>query len=283
MCGREMQPALDADENAHDNEDGAGKIGQLPGNRAESAEAFFRMAQTPCRERTGRNERDGQPDTESKHHGDAEREPFQLKANEDDGESGGTGQQSAGKSENSNLPVGYGLAGKPALDVGGMGNFVCILVAKHLGGGIFVDMFMRMVVVVGMPMMVPVVGLELDVAPGAPCHPERQRYDDDGGTQLEIRLRAFGVPLASKMKRECGQEPDDETVRKSGAKSQEHRLPNGTPNGDDKGGHEGLGVARFQPMQGAQEQCTGDEKPGVERALLDELIEIFHSKSLLGR
>ena len=82
------------------------------------------------------------------------------------------------------------------------------------------------------------------------------------------------------MESQSGQEPDDEAVRKGRAKSEKDGLENRSPDGDDEGGHHRLGMARFQAMEGAEEDGRGNIKPGMHGSLLDQLTEIVHIRTM---
>ena len=97
---------------------------------------------------------------------------------------------------------------------------------------------------------------------------------------MKIRFRAFGVPLAPVMEGETGQEPDHEAVRKSRAKSQDDSLKNRAPDGDDERRHHRLGMARFQAVQGPQENGRGNINPGMKASLPHQLMKLIHIRTM---
>ena len=141
----------------------------------------------------------------------------------------------------------------------------------------------RIIVPVPVVMIVVVMlvcGGGLRIAPGAPEHPERQAGDDDGGGELEVRLRGFRIPLAAIFQRDGGEEPDDEGVRKRRRKAQQHGLRDSAADRDDEGGHHRFRVAGLQPVQRAEQDGGGDEKPCVRGAVLQSLGKIGHGRSM---
>src|SRR4051812_20402844 len=67
-------------------------------------------------------------------------------------------------------------------------------------------------------------------------------------------------------------------MRKRRREPEEHRLQNGAADRDDEGGHHGLGMARLEPVQRAEQDGTGHEKPRVLGAMLEGLGEIGHRR-----
>ena len=78
---------------------------------------------------------------------------------------------------------------------------------------------------------------------------------------------------------EAGQDPDDERVREGGAEAEKGGLPDGPADGDDEGGHHGLGVTGFEAVQRTEENGHRYIEPGVGGALLQQLREI-HAPTL---
>jgi len=135
------------------------------------------MTQTPRRHGPGRDQRESQPRAKGQHHGDSEGKSFQLKADQDDGESRRTRQQTSRESKKGDLIVGGGSACKSLPDVRGMGEFVRVLkVGEASGLGMIVLMPVVMVVVV----IVAMTGFGFDIAMSSPSHPERQSENDEG-------------------------------------------------------------------------------------------------------
>jgi len=86
------------------------------------------VTQTPCGQRADRDQRQGEPNTEGQHHGDAEREFFQLETDQHNGERSRTRKQSSGESEDGNLVIGGASARKSLLNFRCMGKLMGILV-----------------------------------------------------------------------------------------------------------------------------------------------------------
>ena len=124
-----MQPALDADKQAHQGQDSAGEVGKFPGHGPQTAESLFGMAQTPRRQGPGCDQRESQPGAKGQHHGDAESNSLQLKTDQHDGEGRRTRQKAARKPEEGNLAGGHVSVGKSLFDLGGVGEFVRILIS----------------------------------------------------------------------------------------------------------------------------------------------------------
>lgn len=129
-----------------------------------------------------------------------------------------------------------------------------------------------------MPMIVVVrVGLLL-AAPGAPQHPRGDAEDQHRRSHLEIRLGGFRVPVLAEIHAQQRHRPHHRRVRQRRRQAQQYRLADGAANGDDEGGHHGLGVAGFQPVQRAEQDGAGDEQPRV--ALLEQGRKLGHGEAL---
>lgn len=276
-----MQPALKTDKEAHQGQDRAGKVGKFPGHGSQAAESLFGMAQTPCRQGPGCHERESQSRAKREHYGDAESKPLQLQADQNDGERRRTRQQTSRESKKSDLRIGGCSACKSFLDPGGMGEFMRILIAGQIRFmRVTVAMLMFVFMMVFMVMMMMMTSFGLDIPMGSPGHPERKSDNEGSGTQLKVRFRAFGIPVAPIMEGETGQEPDHEAVRKSRAKSQDYGLKDRAPDGDDERGHHRLGMARFQAVQSSEEDGRGNIKPGMKGSLPGQLLEAVHKRNM---
>ena len=111
-------------------------------------------------------------------------------------------------------------------------------------------------------------------------HPRRQREDADRRADLQIRLDTLGVPLIAKVQRTGGENPDDERVRNRRRQPEQHRLPDGSADGDNERGHHGFRVARLQPMQGSEQNGGGNEKPQIRGSVLQGVEKIRHRESV---
>ena len=257
-------PGLEGDDGGDDKQDDDGDIGGLADDITETAEALLGMVETPCGEYAGGDHRRGQTKAESEDEGESERELFQLQADDEHRDGRGTGHEPASEAEHDDLPRGDGASGKALLDLERVHLFVVILelafdhldffeivIVRVIVVVMIVGMIMRMAVVmmmVVMPVVVIMGGLE--IATGAPEHPEGHAGDEDGGGELEVGLGILDIELAAVMEADRGDDPDKGAVRDGGGKSEENGLRDGSPHRDDEGGHHGLGVSRLQAMQG---------------------------------
>ena len=105
-------------------------------------------------------------------------------------------------------------------------------------------------------------------------HPRRQAENQPGGTQLQIRLHRFRVPLAAVMQRGGGEQPDEERVRNRRRQSRQHRLPDGAAHRDDERRHHRFGMARLQPVPRAGQDGGGQEEPEIGGTRLNRVQKI---------
>ena len=109
---------------------------------------------------------------------------------------------------------------------------------------------LRLVVMVMLLVLLP---------PGAPDHPASDADDDDGRSQLQVRLTALpGQFLAEVEACECDY-PDDRGVGDGCRQSEEHGLKDGAPDGDDECRHHGLRMTRLETVQCAEKDRAGHE------------------------
>ena len=118
-----------------------------------------------------------------------------------------------------------------------------------------------------------------DVAARAKEHPDRQRENQNSRDDLKIWLDGFRVPMAAEFQRERGKRPDDERVRKCGAKTEKHGLFDRSAHGDDEGGHHRLGMPRLKAVERAEQHGGRNENPSACRAVLDEFADVLHELS----
>ena len=127
-------PTLEADIEAHDNEESSGKIWSFAGKITESFDPAGCVFHAPCGQRTACNQGDGQAKTETKNEGEPQGEFFQLQTYEQNRERSRARHQTAGKSEKNNLtgrdvpvcePLGYVICM-------GAGAGVLILTVGHI-------------------------------------------------------------------------------------------------------------------------------------------------------
>ncbi len=135
-----------------------------------------------------------------------------------------------------------------------------------------VEMFAVTVVVA---MMMVLTGV-MDGGAGAEIHPDREHEDGPGGTKLEIGIERFGIPLATVVQGQGREHPDDERVGDGGRKPEQHGLTHSAANGDDESGHERLGMAGFEPVQGPEQNGGGNEKPQVAGTVLQSVHQRIH-------
>jgi hypothetical protein len=102
-----------------------------------------------------------------------------------------------------------------------------------------------------------------DLAPGAEIHPYGETEHQGGGSEMEVGLGVFRIPLTAVVEGQRGQHPDQQGVRDRRRQTQQHGLPDGAADRDDERGHHRFGMARLQPMQGSEEDGDGDVEPGV--------------------
>ena len=126
--------------------------------------------------------------------------------------------------------------------------------------------------------MVVLLGLGTPFAPGPPHHPQRHGDDDRRRSQLEPRFGGVEVKVAPEVEPGQADHPDDQGVRGGRRQAQQDRLPDRAAHRDDEGRHHGLGVARLQTVQRAQQQGRGNEQPGMPRALREEIGERSHGR-----
>lgn len=179
--------------------------------------------------------------------------------------------------------------GKPLFDFKGMGPFVGVLIfadVEQLQFRVLIMMVMMMsailmimvmIVVVVMGMMVIMDSRGFYVARGAPGHPSGGGQDDNARADLKVGLRRFDIEVPAKIKGKGGQQPDDQGMGKGGRDSEQARLQDRAANGDDESGHHGFRVARFQAVQGPEQNGAGQKKPDVGRALIQKRNDFIHS------
>ena len=119
-------------------------------------------------------------------------------------------------------------------------------------------------------------GCGLCVPAGPPKHPDSETRNYDGRSELKIRFRCFRIPVASIFERDGCKRPDNKRVRESRGESKQGGLPDCATNSHDKGSHHGFGMPRLKPVQDAEKNCAGNEKPRVRRSLGKCLGEIGH-------
>ena len=139
---------------------------------------------------------------------------------------------------------------------------------------VIVGMVVGMVMEVIMAMVVLVIMFrrrQSRVLAGAPDHPDRHRHDDHPRGELQIRLEGLRRDALPEIDATEGDRPYDQRVRDRGREAEQHGLPHGSPYGDDEGGHQRLGMARLQPVQRAEKDRAGNEKPAMGGALLEKL------------
>jgi len=82
--------------------------------------------------------------------------------------------------------------------------------------------------------------------------PSPERYNDDAASNSEKVGGPIGERLSAEKYRSDGEPDNDEAVGKSDREAQYNRIPPGTLGPDEVGGGEGLSVARFEGVEGAQ-------------------------------
>ena len=151
---------------------------------------------------------------------------------------------------------------------------------------VLMEVMMRVImgvrVVMGVVVEVTVsIALAQARVPGAQHHPQGHGDDGECGGDLEIRLAGPDVEAAPEVDATEPDEPHDGGVGQGRRQPEEHRLSKRAAHGDDEGRHHGLGVPGLKTVQGAEQDGTGQEQPGV--ALLQQGREILHALRRAGR
>ena len=103
----------------------------------------------------------------------------------------------------------------------------------------------------------------------APEHPRGDAEDDYARGDQQPSLEVRGQDLAPERQADHGHDPDDERVREGGADAEQDCLSDGAADRHDVGGHHGLGMAGFQPVQGTEQDGEGKVDPAVAAGLKD--------------
>jgi hypothetical protein len=85
---------------------------------AEPSRLFGELLEAPRGEHADRDHRECEAKAERGHDAEAERDLFELQANDEDRDRGGAGHESASQAENHNLSGGNLSIGETSLDIG---------------------------------------------------------------------------------------------------------------------------------------------------------------------